>query len=119
MGQESLSPADRFQALVEEFAGAPDVTPPADDPTAKQGFGSSALKVKGKIFAMLAGDRLVVKLPKTRVVALVAAEGGERFDPRRDGRVMKEWLVVAPGREEDWLTLARDAMNYVASQKSV
>ena len=117
MSDELPSPGKRFDALVEAFAGAQDVTPPSDDPTAKRGFGSSALKVKGKIFAMLVGDQMVVKLPRARVDTLAAAAKGERFDPRHDGRVMKEWLVVAPGHEEDWHTLAQEAMRYVASQK--
>jgi hypothetical protein len=117
MDRKTLTPAEHFDALVETFAGAPDVTLPTDDPTVKRGFGSSALKVKDKIFAMRVGDRLVVKLPRVRVDALVAAGDGERFDPRHDGRVMKEWLVVAPGHEDEWLTLAQDAMRYVASQK--
>jgi hypothetical protein len=117
MNRETLPPSDRFDALVEAFADAPNVTAPADDPTTTRGFGSSALKVMGKIFAMLAQDRLVVKLPKARVDALVAAGDSERFDPRHDGRVMKEWLVVAPGREDDWLPLAQEALRYVASQR--
>ncbi len=117
MNREALTPAEHFDALVETFAGAPDVTLPTNDPTAKRGFGSSALKVKDKIFAMLVNDRLVVKLPRTRVDTLVAAGDGERFDPRHDGRVMKEWLVVAPGHEDEWRTLAQDAMRYVASPK--
>jgi TfoX/Sxy family transcriptional regulator of competence genes len=118
MTQESPSSAERFDALVEAFAGAPDVTTPSDDPTAQRGFGSSALKLKGKIFAMLVSDRLVVKLPKARVDALVATGDGERFDPRHDGRVMKAWLVVAPGQEGDWQALAQDALRYVTSQQS-
>ena len=117
MDREALTSADHFDALVETFSGAPDVTLPTDDPTAKRGFGSSALKVKDKIFAMLVGDQLVVKLPRTRVDALVAAGDGERFHPRHDGRVMKEWLVTVPGHEDEWLTLAQEAMWYVASQK--
>jgi hypothetical protein len=116
MSREALTPAEHFDALAETFAGAPDVTPPTDDPTAKAGFGSAALKVKGKIFAMLVNDRLVIKLPRARVGVLVAAGDGERFDPRHDGRVMKEWLVVAPGHLDEWLTLAREALQYVASQ---
>jgi hypothetical protein len=116
MSHESPTPVERFNALVEAFAGAPDVTRPSDEPATQRGFGSSALKVKNKIFAMLVGDRLVVKLRKARVDALVAAEEGERFDPRRDGRVMKEWIVIAPAREGDWLTLAQEAMTFVASQ---
>ncbi|HEY7093663.1 MAG TPA: TfoX/Sxy family protein [Ktedonobacterales bacterium] len=117
MNHEALTPADYFDALAETFAAAPDVTLPTDDPTAKRGFGSSALKVKDKIFAMLVGDRLVVKLPRARVDALVASGDGARFDPRHDGRVMKEWFVVAPGHEDEWQTLAQEAMRYVASQK--
>jgi hypothetical protein len=117
MDHTALTPADHFDALVEAFAGAPDVTLPTDDATAKRGFGSSALKVKDKIFAMLVTDRLVVKLPMARVETLAAAGDGERFDPRHDGRLMKEWLVVAPGHENEWLTLTQDAMRYVASQK--
>ena len=66
---------------------------------------------------MLVGDQLVVKLPRARVNILVAAGDGERFDPRHDGREMKEWLVIAPGHEDEWRTLAQDAMHYVASQK--
>jgi hypothetical protein len=117
MNRETLTPSDRFEALVEAFADAPDVPLPSDDPTMQRGFGSSALKVKGKIFAMLARDRLVVRLPKARVDAYIAAGNGARFDPRHDGRVMKEWLVVAPGREDDWLPLAQEALRYVASQQ--
>jgi hypothetical protein len=117
MSQQSLSPAERFDALVAAFAAAPSVTPPTDDPRAQRGFGSMALKVKEKIFAMLVGDRLVVKLPRARVDALVTAGDGERFDPRHDGRVMKEWLVLAPRHEHDWLSLAQEAMTYVAARR--
>ncbi|HET8906911.1 MAG TPA: hypothetical protein VFN11_08105, partial [Ktedonobacterales bacterium] len=82
-----------------------------------RGFGADALKARGKIFAMLAGERLVVKLPRQRVDALVASGEGERFDPRRDGRLMKEWLALAPTSEIDWLTLAREAKEFVASAR--
>jgi TfoX/Sxy family transcriptional regulator of competence genes len=117
MNQQTPSPTERFDALVEAFASAPGVTPPTDDPTAKRGFGSSALKVNAKIFAMLVRDRLVVKLPKGRVDALVAAGDGERFDPRHDGRVMNEWLALAPEYEDDWQALAQEAMTYVAARR--
>jgi len=80
-----------------------------------RGFGADALKVNKKIFAMLdSDDRFVVKLPRARVDALVASGFGERFDPRHNGRVMKEWLVVGAGREARWLALAREAMEFVS-----
>jgi len=91
MSQQTITPEERYAALVEEFLGDKDVE------QSGRGFGSDALKVRGKIFAVLSSQgRFVVKLPRQRVDALVASGDGERFDPRRDGRVMKEWLALAP-----------------------
>ncbi len=66
---------------------------------------------------MLVQGKLVVKLPKPRVDALIASGDGERFDPRHDGRLMKEWVSVEPTSEEEWLPLAKEAMEFVASQR--
>ena len=74
--------------------------------------------MRGKIFAMLWRGRLVVKLPRARVDALVAAGEGERFDPRRDGRVMREWLVLETASQVEWLALAREALTFVGSPAS-
>ena len=91
---------------------------PAVSESKKRGFGSSGqLQAGGKIFAMLARGNLVVKLPRQRVDELVEAGAGERFDPRRDGRLMKEWLVVEPGSQEEWLPLATEAMRFVSSNR--
>lgn len=79
-------------------------------------FGSDGLKVANKVFAMLVKGRLVVKLPKDRVEALIAEGAGERFDPGH-GRLMKEWLAVEPGADLDWLALADEAMRYVAGDR--
>ena len=111
MGQQTITPEERYAALVEEFLGDKDVE------QSGKGFGSDALKVRGKIFAMLSQGRLVVKLPRQRVDALVASGDGERFDPRRDGRVMKEWLALAPTSSLEWLPLAQEARAFVASTR--
>lgn len=116
MSQPAATPEERFAAVVEAFRGTPDVTLPADEGESRRGFGSSELKVHKKIFAMLAQGRLVVKLPKARVDALIAAGAGERFDPRRDGRLMREWLMLDSASEEDWLALAREALRFVAGE---
>jgi hypothetical protein len=106
--------ANRYTTVVKALAGKDGVTHSEPDDS-KRGFGANALKVNKKIFAMLASDdRFVVKLPRARVDALVAERHGERFDPRRNGRLMKEWLVVAPGREAQWLSLAKEAMEFVS-----
>lgn len=113
MSDPAIMPEARFEAIVEEFLGDPDVTAPSDG----KGFGSSGLKVHNKIFAMLVRRKLVVKLPKSRVDALVASGDGERYDPRGDGRLMKEWVAIKPTSTEGWLALAREALQFVASQR--
>lgn len=117
MSHTSIPPEERFAMIVEELLDNPDVTPPADGTQSRKMFGSSALKISGKIFAMLVQGKLVVKLPKSRVDALIASGDGDRFDPRHDGRLMKEWLVVEPASTVEWLPLAREAMEFVGSKR--
>jgi hypothetical protein len=75
------------------------------------GEGNVTLKLRGKIFVMIVRDQLVAKLPRTRVDALVDEKTGVRFDPRKNGRVMKEWLVVT-AKKADWIALATEAFDY-------
>jgi hypothetical protein len=85
----------------------------ADDPSVELGrrFSSnSVLSVKGKIFCMFTRGSFVAKLPRTRVDALIAAGAGTNFDPGH-GRLMKEWIAIAPG--SDCIELAREAYSYV------
>ena len=113
MSHAAITPEARYEALVETLVRDSDVMIGLPG---KKGFGASALCVNGKIFAMLTRGRLVVKLPSAQVDALIATGVGERFDPRNNGRLMKEWLVVAPASEEDWQALARDALTFVAKK---
>lgn len=78
-------------------------------------FGSLALKVNGKVFAMLVKRELVVKLPRPRVEELVASGAGKAFDPGH-GKVMKEWVCV-PVDSAPWLALAREAFRFVAEDQ--
>jgi len=94
----------RFALVVNAFADDRQVSPPG---TGKE-FGSGALKVNGKIFAMMSSKgEFVLKLSEERVNELVAAGKGSRFDPGR-GRVMKEWLVVTADHTL-WIPLAKEA----------
>ena len=117
MSHPHVTPEERFAAIVEELLSNPDVTPPSDESQSKKRFGSSGLRIHNKIFAMLVRGKLVVKLPRPRVDALIASGDGERFDPRHDGRLMKEWVSIEPTSEEQWLNLSREAMEFVASQR--
>ena len=96
-----------FDRVIHAFAGDEDVT------TGKM-MASVGLKVHGRIFAMLVRGRLVVKLPKERVDELVKSRRGSRFDPRRDGRLMKEWIVLKPD-SVPWVDIAREAYRFVKS----
>jgi hypothetical protein len=90
-----------FAPVVDAFARQRTVT------YGGKGFGSAALKVNGKIFAMMSSKRqFVVKLPGKRVEDLVRLGQGEYFDPGH-GRLMKEWLVCAATPR--WVDLAREA----------
>lgn len=88
------------------------------DPAVSQGtgFGSNpGLRVGSKTFAMLRNSELVVKLSKQRVDELVASATGARFDPRHDGRLMKEWVTVPVRHGHDWEALASEALQFVRS----
>jgi hypothetical protein len=74
-----------------------------------KGFGSSALKVDDKIFAMMSSKgEFVAKLSKARVEELVRKKQGKYFDAGR-GRLMREWLSVT-GSPASWLGLAKEAL---------
>ena len=101
----------RFVRVVEAFAKDQHVSHGNG-----KGFGSGALKVNGKIFAMMSSKgKFVVKLPKERVDDLVAAGQGEYFDPGR-GRLMKEWVAV-PEENAPWIELAKEAHLFVKGHK--
>lgn len=111
-----MAAEERWAALVETMLAAGRATY-GSDAGPQRAFGSTSLKTDGKIFAMLVKDRLVVKLDRRRVDALVASGDGERFDPGH-GRLMKEWLSVEePASDEAWLKLATEAEAFVARRR--
>lgn len=100
-----------FMRIINAFAADRQVTHGGG-----KGFGSDALKVKDKIFAMISSKgEFVVKLPKKRVDALVENGKGERFDPGH-GRLMKEWVVIGP-EKSDWVIFAKEACAFVKQAK--
>ena len=103
-----MSPEERFEDLVEEYTGRPGITPPG----ATGGFGRTALRSHGRIFAMFVRGQLVLKLPKKRVDELVEGGHGVRFDANK-GTPMKEWLALSTGSELGWPDLAREAIEFV------
>lgn len=104
----------RFDELVAEYAGISGVSPP--EAHGSSGFGSAALKVDGRIFAMFVRGRLVLKLPRGRVDELVAAGEGVRFDANK-GTPMKEWLCLDPASRLVWRALSDEALAFVSKRR--
>jgi hypothetical protein len=98
----------------ELFTSVAETLDGGDGITRARMFGAPGLKVRGKVFACLVRGQLVVKLPRTRVDALVAAGDAERFEPGM-GRRMKEWAAVPPRGDGAWLDLAAEARDFVAA----
>jgi hypothetical protein len=103
----------RFEDLVTEFNDVDGVTPPRGG----AGFGRSALRYRGKIFAMLVRGALVVKLPADRVAALVAAGHGAHFDANK-GTPMREWFAAASACALSWSDLAAEALAFARRDSS-
>ncbi len=99
-----------FQAVLDACGGQQGVTVGPG-----WGRGGIVLKRRGKIFAMLVRGELVAKLPRERVDALIAAGAGARFDPRRDGRVMKEWVALDVRAARQWPSFAREALAFAGA----
>ena len=102
-GTSQIDP--RFVPIVNAFAGDRQVK------CGRMFSSNSVLSVHGKIFAMLTKGNLVVKLPKDRVDEMVSRGHGKHFDPGH-GRLMKEWVVVGPGKLS-WIELAKEAHRFV------
>ena len=104
---------ERFERLVDELVGIEGVSPPSPG----RGFGSSALKYRGQIFAMLVRGHLVVKLSKARVAELVAAGAGRHFDANK-GTPMREWFTLDEPGDLSWSELAREGLAYARNKKT-
>ena len=109
-GARVSGPADvAFRTIARSVLEEPGVTEGT-------GFGHNpGLRFKTKIFAMLGSGDLVVKLPKHRVDEMIAAGAARRFDPRRDGRVMKEWATIPVGHRRAWRGFVEEALEFARS----
>jgi len=103
-----MDAAALFADLAAEYADVTGVTGPG---SSRRRFGSEALKVNNKIFAMLVGGRLVVNLPRARVVELTETGRGEPFDSGK-GTPMKEWVTLTTD-EAECRALVREAYTFV------
>jgi hypothetical protein len=106
-GNDEGAAMETFEAIAATFHRETDVT-------SGTGFGASpGLRRAGRIFAMVAGGQLVLKLPADRVSELLAAGTGLPFDAGK-GRPMREWVALTPAATTDAPALAREAYAFSA-----
>jgi hypothetical protein len=103
---DDVDHTELFSALCAEYSGVTGVNVGGG-----RGFGSNALKINNKIFAMLVGGRLVVKLPRARVTELIETGRGQPFDSGK-GKPMKEWIALT-GDEAECRALVVEAQAFV------
>ncbi|MEM7163693.1 MAG: TfoX/Sxy family protein [Bacteroidota bacterium] len=83
-----------------------------------QMFGKPCLKKGKKAFAVFYEDEMVFKVGREEVEMLLQKyTGSKRFDPSKKDRPMKDWLQVPAEYNEDWLALARQAMEFTEDSK--
>ena len=104
-----------FGTLVKILGDRHGVTRPEARGASARRFGSSALRVDGRIFAMVSRGRLVVKLPAARVAELIGLGEGTPYDAGK-GRPMKEWVCLTEHGQPAWLDIAAEALDYVRSR---
>ena len=77
-------------------------------------FGMPSVKVNGKAFVGLSGDKMVFKLAENERLMALKLAGARLFEPMA-GRAMKEWVEVplAQVPEDTLQMLAEAALAYV------
>ena len=94
--------------LMSAVADRPDVT-------VGRTLSNLGLMTGGKVFAFIKDGGLVLKLPQTRIDALIESHGAERFERGQD-TPMREWIVMSASTSADWPELTREACDFVAGR---
>lgn len=75
---------------------------------------ASGVKTAGRFYAFVTGDDVAVKLPAARVADLIATGVGRPCEPRQ-GRPMKQWVLLRPTDEPTCAAYLMEAHDFVAS----
>lgn len=83
-----------------------------------QMFGKLCLKTDKKAFAAFFEGEMVFKLGQQEVNLLRDKyTGSVNWDPSGKKRPMKDWLQVPSDFSDDWIKLAKQALDYVEENK--
>lgn len=100
-----LDPRRRYEDIVDAICAW------HDDAHAGNVFGMPCVKRAGKVVFGFSRTGMVFKLTDPDVHArALALSDAHLFDPSGRGEVFRQWVVVPPGRDDEWEALAYDAL---------
>jgi hypothetical protein len=112
MSKNGSTPEELFAKLARQMAGGDGAPLPH-----REGKGTGSMFVGKKMFAVLdKSGALVLKLPPARVQELIAAAVGAPWHPGT-GKPLKEYIAVAADQHAKWLSLAREAREFMAAKR--
>tara|TARA_R110002072_G_scaffold18981_1_gene70226 strand:- start:1907 stop:2221 length:315 start_codon:yes stop_codon:yes gene_type:complete len=80
-----------------------------------QMFGKPCLKTNGKAFAAFFKEQMVFKIGAEEIKEIKEKyPSSKNWDPSGKNRAMKDWLQVPNEFQDDWESLATQAMNFVS-----
>ena len=83
-----------------------------------QMFGKPCIKTSNKAFAAFGSGEMVFKVGQQELALLKDKYLGSRnWDPSGKNRAMKDWLQVPVDYTDDWILLAKQALEYVEKNK--
>ena len=103
---------DHFEKIAKALDVGP-VTKPAH-PTRPQRMNANAFCIRNKVFAIRAGEDLVLKLPPKRVAEVIEVGTAQPYVV--GDQPMKEWAKVPLKSQSKWLGLARESLAYVSGK---
>jgi hypothetical protein len=103
-----IDAAEPFACLAEELLSESAVSR-TDRP------GRASLRVDGRVFATDHDGYLILRLPRERADAVVAAGLARHLDPGHDS-LLGEWVVLEHSAKESHGPLAREALDFVRAR---
>jgi hypothetical protein len=80
-------------------------------------FGNACLRTHNKVFAVLWGRDLAVKLAPEPLAEALKIPGAHLWDPKAKRNPMKEWVQIPADQSSAWSRFAKLAFDYVTTLK--
>jgi len=81
-------------------------------------FGERCIKVNSKVFAVYSENCMIFKLKGEERATALNLKDAHLFDPSGRNQPMKEWVQVPFMHAQEWILLAKRALEYVSGGKN-